>query len=483
MLFNSLEFFIFFPITTLLYFLIPATCRWPLLLLASCIFYMAFIPIYLSVLFFMIVVDYIAGVFIESSQGTRRRIYLIVSIFSNVGILAIFKYYTFLNNNLALLGHFLQFEYSGPTLSLILPLGLSFHTFQAMSYTIEVYRGHQKAERNFGIYALYVMFYPQLVAGPIERPQNLIHQFRERHLFDYGRVTDGLRLMAWGLFKKIVIADRLAVFVNHVYAEPTGYQGIPLIIATVFFAFQIYTDFSAYSDIAIGAAKVMGFTLMQNFKSPYLSESIAEFWRRWHISLSTWFRDYVYIPLGGNRGVKRKWYFNIFVTFLLSGLWHGANWTYVVWGAMNGFFVLSSLWSMNVRSRLSHFMGFEDFPKVSRCLNILTTFCLVCFSWIFFRANSLSDALYVSTHLFSGTGRVLSTDFLLGQRVEDLVMAILAICVLCASDYILRYSDTVDMLLNKPVWFRWTAYYALLGSILLFGKFGDEAHQFIYFQF
>src|SRR5678815_1064118 len=221
-----------------------------------------------------------------------------------------------------------------PFLKIILPIGLSFHTFQAMSYTIEVYRGNQKAERNFGIYALYVMFYPQLVAGPIERPQNLLHQFYENHKFDYERVVNGLKLILWGFFKKLVIADRLALYVGAVYNNPTHHTGLSFIMATIFFAFQIYCDFSGYSDIAIGAAKVMGFKLMTNFNRPYFARSISEFWKRWHISLSTWFKDYLYISLGGNRVSVPRWYFNLFIVFLVSGLWHGANWTYIIWGCL-----------------------------------------------------------------------------------------------------------------------------------------------------
>ncbi len=302
MLFNSLEFVIFFPVVTLLYFLLPHRFRWLHLLAASCVFYMFFIPAYILILAFTIVIDYFAGILIENARGKSRKIFLATSLAANIGVLFVFKYYNFFSENLAQIASLLNVEYALPALSILLPVGLSFHTFQAMSYTIEVYRGNQKAERHFGIYALYVMFYPQLVAGPIERPQSLIHQFYERHDFDSNRVSNGLKLMLWGLFKKIVVADNLAVFVDAVYNQPRAWDGVNLIIATIFFAFQIYCDFSGYSDIAIGAAEVMGFKLMTNFNRPYHSKSISEFWKRWHISLSTWFRDYLYIPLGGNRG-------------------------------------------------------------------------------------------------------------------------------------------------------------------------------------
>jgi len=301
-------------------------------LVSSCYFYMTFVPVYILILAFTIVVDYFAGIFIEKNTGKKRKLFLIASLIANIGVLAIFKYYNFINQNLSLLLNGLHLHNSLPYLTILLPIGLSFHTFQAMSYTIEVYRGNEKAERNFGIYSLYVMFYPQLVAGPIERPQNLLHQFRTEHKFDYQRVADGLKLMAWGLFKKVVIADKLAIIVNNVYDDPCHYHGLSFVIASIFFAFQIFCDFSGYTDIAIGAAQVMGFKLMKNFNKPYHSKSISEFWSRWHISLSTWFNDYLYIPLGGSRVKVPRWYFNLFIVFVISGLWHGANWAYIAWG-------------------------------------------------------------------------------------------------------------------------------------------------------
>ena len=283
MLFNSIEFVIFFILVTSLYFILPHKYRWFLLLVASCYFYMAFVPVYILILFFTIVIDYFAGIWIEEAQGKKKKQFLVLSLVANIGVLAVFKYYNFLNDNLTFLLHGADWENPIPYLSILLPIGLSFHTFQAMSYTIEVYRGHQKAERHFGIYSLYVMFYPQLVAGPIERPQNLLFQFRTEHKFDYERVVSGLRLMLWGFFKKLVIADRLAIYVNAAYGNPDEHTGLTLAVATMFFAFQIYCDFSGYSDIAIGAARVMGYDLMKNFNRPYLSASISEFWSRWPI--------------------------------------------------------------------------------------------------------------------------------------------------------------------------------------------------------
>src|SRR5581483_11830895 len=315
MLFNSAPFLIFFPLVTAVYFLLPQRYRAWWLLAASCYFYMCFKAIYIFILAFTIAVDYSAGILIENATGTRRRLYLLMSIFANAGVLAGFKYFNFLNDNFRSLSAVLGFHYPIPDLGILLPIGLSFHTFQSLSYTIEVYRGCQKAERKPHLLAVYVMFYPQLVAGPIERPQNLIHQFYEKHEFSYRNVSDGLKLMLWGMFKKVVIADRLAMLTQPVFSQPHHYHGLSFWVCMFFFLFQVYCDFSGYSDIALGAAQVMGFKLMVNFNRPFSSRSLAEFWTRWHISLSSWLRDYFYIPLGGNRVSKPHWYFNILIVF------------------------------------------------------------------------------------------------------------------------------------------------------------------------
>ena len=325
MLFNSFHFLFFFIIVTTIYFLLPHNKRWVLLLLSSCYFYMAFVPVYILILGFTIVVDYFAAILIENSAGKKRRLFLVCSLIANIGILCVFKYYNFINTNFSFLLHGFGLSNPIPYLSILLPIGLSFHTFQAMSYTIEVYRGKQKTERHFGIYALYVMFYPQLVAGPIERPQNLLHQFREKHSFDTDRIFEGLKIIIWGLFKKLVIADRLGIYVNGAYNNVAEQNGMTLLLATLFFSFQVYCDFSGYSDIAIGTAKVMGFNLMTNFRRPVFAKTTGEFWKRWHISLSTWFKDYLYFPMGGSKVSVPRWYFNLMVVFLISGLWHGAR--------------------------------------------------------------------------------------------------------------------------------------------------------------
>ena len=401
MLFNSFQFLIFFPLVTLLYYLLPHRFRWLHLLIASCIFYMAFVPIYILILLFTIIVDYIAGIMIEKETGKKRRLFLIVSIVVNIGFLAFFKYYNFFLGNVdALLSAMHIATHTLPYLNIILPLGLSFHTFQAMSYTIEVYRGNQKAERHFGIYALYVMFYPQLVAGPIERPQNMLHQFKEEHKFSSQNLLDGLRLMLWGFFKKIVIADRLGLYVTTIYNAPNDFHYLNLLIAIAFYAIQIYCDFSGYSDIALGSAQTMGFKLMVNFNRPFLySTNITEFWRRWHISLYSWFNDYLYTPVAISLRNYGKWGIAtaIMITFLLSGLWHGANWTFVIWGMLHAIALIYEMLTKKIRKKISKKVPDFLYQKGS----IVLTFIVLCFIWIFFRAQTISDALLIVKHIFT----------------------------------------------------------------------------------
>ncbi len=485
MLFNSFTFLIFFPVVVTIYFVIPHRFRWAWLLAASCYFYMAFIPVYILILGFTIVIDYFAGMLIENAEGRKRKLFLIASIFANVGVLAVFKYFNFLNANARAIAEVFHWPYDLAPLSIVLPIGLSFHTFQAMSYTIEVYRGRHAAERHFGIFALYVMFFPQLVAGPIERPQNLLHQFYEKHSIEYERVVDGLRMMAWGLFMKVVIADRLARYVNAVYNEPTAAEGLTLVVATVFFAFQIYCDFAGYSLIAIGSAKVMGFRLMTNFDRPYLSRSISEFWSRWHISLSSWFRDYVYIPLGGNRVSPPKWYFNLFITFLLSGLWHGANWTFVIWGALNGFYLIFSLLTRDVRAAFVRAVGLASRPTLHATGSVAITFTLTCVAWVFFRADTVTDALHVFSAAFARpTMHQLVPDLVRAEGISkfEVAYSLMLIGGLMTLELISTRVNIVRQFRMQPAWVRWPAYYAVCMAIWLLG-ISTEAKAFIYFQF
>ena len=494
MLFNSLQFALFFPVVTLLYFALPHRWRGGMLLGASCVFYMAFVPAYIGILAVTILIDYVAGLRIEATTGARRRLWLILSIASTCAVLFVFKYFDFFNDTIALAARAMGMAYAVPALQLLLPVGLSFHTFQSLSYVIEVYERRQTAERDFGVYALYVMFYPQLVAGPIERPQNLLHQLREVHRFDYGRVVAGLQLMAWGLVKKIVVADRLAELANHVYDGPRGFTGLPLITGTIAFAFQIYCDFSGYSDIAIGSAQVMGFTLMKNFDRPYAARSIGEFWRRWHISLSTWFRDYVYVPMGGNRVGRSRWYANLFVTFLVSGLWHGARWTFVVWGALHGAYLILGLVSAGPRARVRAALGLERHPALLRVWQTTATFALVGVAWVFFRAASLGDAWYVTTHLTSGLGAQLgsivaldpdavSSLVFLGAERSKVLLALAAVISLLVVE---RMQGAAPLPLRARIAgarapIRWAAYACAVLTIMTLGVF--QSARFIYFQF
>jgi len=449
---------------------------------------MTFVPIYILILGVTIVVDYFAGILIETQKGKKRKLFLIVSLIANIGVLAIFKYYNFINENLTLLLKGLHIDNQLPYLTILLPIGLSFHTFQAMSYTIEVYRGNQKAERHFGIYSLYVMFYPQLVAGPIERPQNLLYQFRKHHNFDYQRIVDGLKLMAWGLFKKVVIADQLSLVVNNVYDQPKQYHGLNFLIATVFFAFQIFCDFSGYTDIALGAAKVMGFKLMKNFNSPYHAKSISEFWSRWHISLSTWFKDYLYIPLGGSRVSVPRWYFNLFFVFLISGLWHGANWTYIIWGALNGFYLIFALISQKIRAKVVALLGLNKIPVIYNKVQVLITFILVDIAWVFFRAHTVSDAFYILKSICTTTGsdlvQLMHNKELLGELTPSISMLGKGIALILLLEIVHTIQKRVNIIehINAKPWpVRWGVYYIFV-FILLYMSTTTHA-QFIYFQF
>jgi D-alanyl-lipoteichoic acid acyltransferase DltB (MBOAT superfamily) len=480
-----------------------------LILSASCYFYMTFIPEYILILATTITIDYIAGLGLEKLKGRKRKWLLVLSILSNLGMLAFFKYFNFANENLAALSNFIGWNYPIEHLEIILPIGLSFHTFQSLSYTIEVYRGNQKAEHHVGYLATYVMFYPQLVAGPIERPQNILHQLHAEHKFEYQRVTDGLKWMAWGMFKKVVIADRMALLVDPIYNSPMEHSGPAFVFATLAFAIQIYCDFSGYSDIALGSAQVMGIKLMKNFDHPYFSKSISEFWQRWHISLSTWFRDYLYIPLGGNRVLRTRWFFNLFMTFLISGLWHGANWTFVVWGALHGIYVVLFGLTEKLRGRFSSALRLERFPRLTNSLSALLTFSLVTYAWIFFRADNISDAIYISKGLFSGWENYLNQskavlfegfrtiqingaiDSIFGiispltsEPRSFIFITTLALLVLLVIEIKQFRGNFLQELNLQPAYIRWMLYSLILTITLVFGTAYTGAQRpFIYFQF
>jgi alginate O-acetyltransferase complex protein AlgI len=493
MLFNSFQFLIFFPVVVALYFATPPRYRWLLLLIASYYFYMCWRASYALLLAAGTVVDYFAGVMMgRTPDRGKRRKYLLLSLLSNLGMLFTFKYFNFFMDSGRGLCDWLHWQCDLPTLRLLLPVGISFYTFQTLAYSIDVYRGRCPPERHFGRFAVYLAFWPQLVAGPIERPSHLLPQFRETYHFDYDRVTNGLKLMLWGFFKKVVIADNISGSVNAVYNNCTAHDGPALMLATVLFAYQIYCDFSGYSDIAVGAARVMGYDLMSNFRQPYQARSVGDFWRRWHISLSSWFRDYLYIPMGGNRVPLPRWYFNLFFTFLVSGLWHGANWTFVIWGALHGTYLLVGLVTERLRARVTAALRLDRVPRLHALLQQAVTFALVCFAWIFFRANSLSDAVYVVTHLFSGFGKLglhppnvawleaQCTALALGPKRALTIVAMLALLELV--QYVQARCSVRELLARQPIWVRWPAYYSLIVIIALFGAF-NRGQQFIYFQF
>ena len=483
MLFNSIEFMLFFPAVAVLYFALPYAYRWGLLLVASYVFYMAWNPFYLILILLSTVVDFMAGLKMEgctTQQQTRRWLY--VSLAVNLGLLFSFKYLNFagevLRDVLGLTGMAVEIPYS----NLLLPVGISFYTFQTLSYTIEVYKGNQKPIHHLGHFALYVSFFPQLVAGPIERPQHLLPQLMQRYDFDYARIVSGLRLIFWGLFKKVVIADRLAVIVNAVYMEPERYPGSILMLATVFFAFQIYCDFSGYTDIAIGSARVFGIDLMKNFNRPYLATSIADFWRRWHISLSTWFRDYVYYSLGGNQGTQRKWVFALLATFLLSGLWHGANWTYVVWGLLHvSYYLAECLLGRNDTQSKRDPVGLLRYGKIA------LTFTLVCLAWIFFRAETVGDAWFIVTHLpdrfldFAPNGGFAEIVASWDLSMRAFQLNVLLVIFLFAVEAWIADEPVGEHVGRWPAYVRWPIYVGMGLAIMNLG-ITDEI-PFVYFQF
>lgn len=496
MLFNSLHFLIFFPIVLFFYFFIPHKYRWVLLLVASYYFYMSWNAGLVLLLLVSTLVNYIAALYIGKQKDMSfKKKYLIAALVCNLLLLGVFKYYNFFADSFNSFFQIFNFDYSFSYSRFLLPIGISFYTFQTISYIMDVYRGDKEPERHFGIFALYVSFFPQLVAGPIERSEKLLSQFYKPKVFDYQNASDGLKLMVWGLFKKVVIADRVAIVVNTVYGNADAYAGFAFVIATIFFAFQIYCDFSGYSDVAIGSAQMLGFNLTDNFKRPYFSRNIISFWQRWHISLSTWFKDYVYIPFGGNKKGRLRTIRNIMTTFLLSGLWHGANWTLVFWGALHGIYVVVSHATKNIRQCVVRKIKFNTFPKLHHALQILLTFSMTSFAWIFFRSENLDTAFLIIRKTLSGVWR--STILLFSGNIEaffrsltgaglgldtfGFIIAIVSIILMEVFHLVQRHGSIRHMLRNKPTWFRWILYYAVIIYIALFGVFAEV--PFIYFQF
>jgi len=480
MLFNSLEFLIFFPIVIALYFFLPYRFRWILLLIASYYFYMCWDYKYVVLLLFTTIVCYFCAIWIYKSKSRLvRKSLLILTLFIYLGTLFFFKYFNFFGDTVNVLFQRFNIFHEVPSYNFLLPVGISFYTFQALSYTIDIYRNEIKPEYHFGRFALFKSFFPQLVAGPIERASHLLPQFSKKFDFDYARIRDGIALTLWGFFKKVVIADRVSEYVNIVYNNPHDHQGLHFLVATLFFTIQIYCDFSGYSDIARGTARIMGFELMINFRMPYLSKSIREFWQRWHISLSTWFRDYFYISLGGNRVPKWRFYLNLFLTFLISGLWHGANWTFVIWGGLHGFYMVFAIWTSSIRERINNFIGLTKVPVFHNFLQVLLTCFLAIFAWIFFRANNLSDALYIISNI-THLGPVGNINLFTFRA--DFILSIFLIIVLFIVDILeekMAFSETI--IRNSPVYLKWAMLMGIVLSIFILGKWEDI--DFLYFQF
>lgn len=477
MLFNSLSFAIFFPVVFILYWLLNKNLKLQnfLLAVASCYFYACWDWRFLFLLMFSIVLDYFSGIQIENSKTKRTAaLWLTISIVINLGFLAFFKYYNFFIDNFAELLKMLGLTVNMWTLKVILPVGISFYTFHGLSYVIDIYKKRISAERNFIDYSLFVSFFPLLVAGPIERATHLLPQIKAKREFNYENMVSGLRQILWGLFKKIVIADQCAIYVNEIFALHHGLYGSTLLIGAILFAFQIYGDFSGYSDIALGTARMMGFDLLKNFNYPYFSRDIAEFWRRWHISLSSWFRDYLYIPLGGSKGGNWMRIRNTFIIFLVSGFWHGANWTFIIWGGLNALFIMPSIIFKTNRNNINIVAEHSIFPSIKEIFQLLLTFGLTTFAWIFFRSDSVMDALKYIRRICSYS--------IFKYPQKDVVWLFSIIAGFIVVEWFGRKNnyaiENIKAMNNKPL--RWTFYYIILGFIIYFS---GEEQSFIYFQF
>lgn len=500
MLFNSLDFLIFFPVVTVLYFAIPKRfhgLRTVWLLLSSYYFYMCWNPTYALLILLSTGITYLSGVLIRRAdrltdpgrRQKRKRLWVGLSFGSNLLILCLFKYLTFFLENLAQILGWVGVSFRIPVIDLLLPVGISFYTFQALGYTMDVYRGDVEAESNFLRYALFVSFFPQLVAGPIERSGSLLEQLKERQSFDFLRARVGFLRMLWGLFQKMVVADRLAMLVNTVYNAPEEQSGAAVALATVFFCFQIYCDFGGYSNIAIGAAQVLGIRLMENFRQPFLALSIRDFWRRWHISLSTWFRDYLYLPLGGSRKGEGRAVLNNMIVFLVSGLWHGAGWHFILWGGLHGLYQGVGRLTAGARAALREKLGIREKGTLHRLAAWAVTFSLVAFAFLLFRANSMADACVLIRALFTDfRPEALAGEglFALGLDRPDFAVTLVSLAALILFDLLReRWPDIGERIEGLALPLRWSLYLLLIFFILIFGIYGPgyDAASFIYFAF
>lgn len=493
MLFNSIEFLIFFPIVVVLFFSAPNRWRTTILLIASYYFYMSWEPAYGLLIFCSTVIDYIAARLMGATKiSWQRKLLLAASLTGNLGILFFFKYFNFFFTSIEPIFRTFTSDFSSPTLSLLLPVGISFYTFQSLSYTIDVYRQKRTPEKSFSIFALYVSFFPQLVAGPIETSTRLLPQFYQKVSPDAGRFVSGFRLALWGFFKKVVIADNAGRIVDVIYGNSSDTSGTALMVGTFFFAVQIYCDFSGYSDIARGTARILGYDLMLNFKRPYFARSVGEFWRRWHISLMNWFREYIYFPLGGSRVPKSTWVRNIGLVFLISGVWHGANWTFIVWGLLNFAYIIIGRFTEPERHYLVNLLGLSKLPKLMTVIQILTTFTLIGFSWIFFRSQSLEEAVMIVKKIGHDLIEVImSPQHLLPSLINagyamkvtkvDFIILTGSIMLLVGVEIYLEQRRSLKIFYSLPRPVRWICYYILISIIIFGGYFGESV--FLYFQF
>ena len=493
MIFNTVQFILFFVVVTLLYYVIPHKGRWVCLLIANYYFYMSWNTIYVLLMTTSILVTYLCALCINGADNLadkgkrlkRRKFWLAFCFIANLGILVFYKYFYFILDNINSLLSYIGKDALNPAINILLPIGISFYTFQALSYATDVYRGEISAEKNLIQFTLYVSFFPPLVAGPIERSKNLLTQMYERHYFDLDRVKNGILLMLWGLFQKIAIADRAAVVVNEIYDNYHDYSGAHIIFATVLFAFQIYCDFSAYSDIARGSAQVLGFRLVENFKCPYFSLSIKEFWHRWHISLSTWFRDYLYIPLGGSRPSVYHKYRNLMITFIVSGLWHGANWHFVIWGGLHGAYRVAGEAIEPLRRKLLSFFNVDNTVFSYKLLRGIITFILVDIAWIFFRAPDAATAFRLIEQIFTNLDPFALIDYVLVKKLSMLFLFCSILLFIMIQIAQVKLDDIWRWIETQNLWFRWLLYYTFIFGVLFVAiSFANDNSQiFIYFQF
>ena len=483
MLFNSIDFAIFLPIVFLLYWFVTnrnLKLQNILIVAASYLFYGWWDWRFLSLILFSSLVDYFVGLsLLKQENQTRRKVLLWTSILINLGFLGFFKYYNFFLDNFITAFSFFGTEIKANSLNIILPVGISFYTFQTLSYSIDVYKRKLVPTKDFIAFSAFVTFFPQLVAGPIERATHLLPQFYTKRTFDYEKAVDGMRQILWGLFKKIVIADNCAEYANLIFNNSADYSGSTLVLGALFFTFQIYCDFSGYSDIAIGTSRLFGFDLMRNFNYPYFSRDIAEFWRRWHISLSTWFRDYLYIPLGGSRGGTWMKVRNTFIIFIVSGFWHGANWTFIVWGVLNAFYFLPILLTNNNRNNLETVAQGKLFPSLKELLLMLLTFSLTVFAWIFFRAENINHALFIIGKIFSKSIMSLETSWTNGYIT---ILHISLVLLFLVVEWLNRDYEFGLQRISNYSFYRKTAYFLLICSILFTADYHSK-QEFIYFQF